>query len=190
MVKRVYLAGPEVFCPDPLGIGAAKKEMCRRYGFEGLYPMDTPVDHALPPRELGIVIMHADEMLMEQADFCIANITPFRGVSADVGTAMEVGWFRARRKPVFAYTNVPEPLTERVRQFFGGELMKRSDGVLADPEGNMIEGFEMTDNPMIEVPAIDSAGGIVIMKNVPHGYRFTDLAGFERCLLLAQTAGL
>src|SRR5258708_1028231 len=37
-----YLAGPEVFLPDAAEIGRRKKELCRRHGFEGLYPLDAP----------------------------------------------------------------------------------------------------------------------------------------------------
>ena len=32
---KIYLAGPEVFLPDAVQIGQAKKRLCAAYGFEG-----------------------------------------------------------------------------------------------------------------------------------------------------------
>lgn len=189
MTRRIYIAGPEIFLPDWAALGEAKKDLCRKYGYEGLYPMDPPVDHSLPPRALGVAVFHSDERLMEMADFAIANITPFRGVSCDVGTAVEIGWFRAARKPVLAYTNTAAALTERVRAVNNGTLITRPDGALADSEGLMIEGFEMMDNPMVEVPVL-VAGFEIVVTDVPHAERFRDLRGFERCLQMAASAGL
>ena len=40
---KIYLAGPEVFLPDAVGIGQAKKRLCAAYGFEGLYPFDNEI---------------------------------------------------------------------------------------------------------------------------------------------------
>ena len=37
---RAYLAGPEVFLPEAVAIGQRKKQLCAKYGFEGLYPFD------------------------------------------------------------------------------------------------------------------------------------------------------
>jgi nucleoside 2-deoxyribosyltransferase len=36
---KVYLAGPEVFLSEAIAIGL-RKELCSRYGFEGLDPFD------------------------------------------------------------------------------------------------------------------------------------------------------
>jgi nucleoside 2-deoxyribosyltransferase len=37
--------------------------------------------------------------MMQQCDLAIAQLTPFRGVSMDVGTAVELGYMHARGKP-------------------------------------------------------------------------------------------
>ncbi|HJW77212.1 MAG TPA: nucleoside 2-deoxyribosyltransferase, partial [Beijerinckiaceae bacterium] len=37
---KLYLAGPEVFLPEAIEIGRIKKDLCARYGIEGLYPFD------------------------------------------------------------------------------------------------------------------------------------------------------
>jgi len=34
-LKKVYLAGPEVFLPDAIDIATRKKRLCLEYGFEG-----------------------------------------------------------------------------------------------------------------------------------------------------------
>ena len=43
--------------------------------------------------------------MMEESDIIIANLTPFRGASADAGTLIELGWFLGRGKPAFGYSN-------------------------------------------------------------------------------------
>ena len=47
----------------------------------------------------------------------IANLTPFRGPSADVGTVYEVGFMRALGRPVFGYATTAEPFTRRTLDF-------------------------------------------------------------------------
>ena len=44
MMKRVYLAGPDVFLPTATALAAAKKKLCATYGFEGLVPTDKKLD--------------------------------------------------------------------------------------------------------------------------------------------------
>ena len=36
----VYLAGPDVFLPDPAGRAAALKSVCARHGLRGVSPLD------------------------------------------------------------------------------------------------------------------------------------------------------
>ena len=51
---------------------------------------------------------------MRSCDLLIANCTPFRGVSMDVGTAFEIGFMRALGRPVFGYSNTPADYAARV----------------------------------------------------------------------------
>ena len=37
---KIYLAGPDVFRPDVLEWADSVRELCRRYGFEPLLPVD------------------------------------------------------------------------------------------------------------------------------------------------------
>src|SRR5712691_13344403 len=37
---KLYLAGPEVFLPDPLAYAAQQRALCEQYGFTPLHPVD------------------------------------------------------------------------------------------------------------------------------------------------------
>ena len=55
-MKRIYLAGPEVFLPDAEQIGDAKKKLCMAYGYEGIFPLDNVLELNEPsPQENGLV---------------------------------------------------------------------------------------------------------------------------------------
>ena len=106
MIRLVYLAGPGVFLPNPRAYGEAKKRLCEEFGFEGLFPMDVELQlEGLRPDEQGMRISQGNEDLMRKCDFAIADLTPYRGISADVGTCYEVGFLRGLPRPVFAYSN-------------------------------------------------------------------------------------
>ena len=47
MALKIYLAGPDVFLADARRVGRRKQELCREYGFEGLFPLDK--DEAVGP---------------------------------------------------------------------------------------------------------------------------------------------
>lgn len=137
MAATVYLAGPEVFWPDPERAGRTKKAVCAAHGLRALYPMDTALDlDGLDPAGQAAAIFHANVALMEQADALIANLTPFRGPGCDPGTAFEVGFMHAQGKPVFAYSTDARDYAGRVR-----------------PDGMVIEDFGLPENLMLAVPA-------------------------------------
>ena len=92
---RVYLAGPDVFSPKALEIGREKKRICSQYGFEGVYPLDANFDvlsGLVSQVEIGHKTFDLMVELMDSCDLVIANLTPFREPSMDVGTAVEVGY--------------------------------------------------------------------------------------------------
>lgn len=126
---RLYLAGPEVFRPDAAAEGARLVALCREAGAEGLFPL-----HAE-----GVDIRQACIDMIEEADALVANISPFRGIHMDPGTAFEVGYAEARGKPVFLWSNDTRPLVERVPA--------RADG--RDGEGNLVEDGGRSENLMI-----------------------------------------
>jgi nucleoside 2-deoxyribosyltransferase len=180
--SRLYLAGPEVFLPDALAVGRAKQELCARHGFDGVFPLDASLDRSgLAKREQARRISMANEAAMRSCDALIGNLTPFRGVSMDAGTAFEVGFMRALGRPVLGYTNVVADYRRRAEAY-------RKAGVSvadADAPDVAIEDFDLAENLMIEV-AILASGGQVIRRGVPPGREMRDLAGFEACLIQAQ----
>ena len=87
MASRIYLAGPDVFLVNAVEVGRRKQLLCRQFGFEGLYPLDQ--DETV---QGAAEIFRANVALMGRADIGLVNLTPFRGPSADVGTAFELPW--------------------------------------------------------------------------------------------------
>src|SRR6185312_2349967 len=89
-----------------------KAAICTRHGVSGLYPLDNSVD--LTAADASLAIFKGNEAMMDSADAIIANLTPFRGPSADAGTVYELGYMAGRGKLCFAYSNDPTPYAERV----------------------------------------------------------------------------
>lgn len=175
---RIYLAGPEVFLPNARAVGAEKCRLAADAGLEGAFPLDAQLNlDALPAREQPQRISRANEDLMRSCDGLIANLTPFRGVSMDAGTAFEVGFMQALARPLAGYTNVAADYAERARRF-RARGPAGMDGDRADLE---IEDFGLAENLMIEV-AILSSGGRVVRSEVLPGTELTDTAGFAQCL--------
>ncbi|NUQ66009.1 MAG: nucleoside 2-deoxyribosyltransferase [Pirellulales bacterium] len=189
MRKRVYLAGPEVFLRNAESVFRAKREICQRYGFRGVSPLESHLDsEPLPQKELGWRISRSNEFCMRSCDLVIANLTPFRSPSADPGTAYELGFMRALGKPVLGYTNVCGTLRERTAQFFPEGLRARRPGKgLEDPEGLLVEDFDLIDNLMLD-GAVLSSGFPLIVIEAPPGEKFSCLAGFEQCVQQAARA--
>ena len=170
--RRIYLAGPEVFLPDPHAAAAEKKRICAEHGFEGVFPLDADLDlSALAPEEAGVRISRANEELMRSSDALIANMTPFRSPSMDVGTAYEMGFARALGLPVVGYTNVVLLFADRVAK------------ALPEGDGMAVEDFALGDNLMLDGAVIQS-GFTVVRKAVAEDALFTDLAGFAECVRL------
>ena len=124
------------------------------------------------------------ERIMRDCDAMIVNLTPFRGPSADVGSAYEMGFMRALGRPVFAYSNDSRSFLDRVAAFFGGAVRARATGEYEDPDGMAIEPFTLHDNLML-AGGIASSGGGLIAEAVPHAERYTSLVAFERCAAYA-----
>lgn len=175
---RIYLAGPEVFHPDPIALGRAKSELAAGFGFEGVFPLDASLDlNRLSKREQARLISTSNEDLMRSCDALIANLTPFRGASADSGTAFEVGFMRALARPVLGYTNCPDDYVPRA------EAVRRLPPLPFDADGPAveIESFDLAENLMIEI-AIEASGSRLFRHAAPTSQRMTDLTAFRLCL--------
>jgi nucleoside 2-deoxyribosyltransferase len=180
-MNRIYLAGPEVFHPQAKQLGVEKKDICARYGFVGVYPIDADLDLAnLTKREAGLLIGAANQDLIRSCQIVVANITPFRGPSADAGTVWEMGFAAGIGLKVSAYSNDPTPFAARTQSF----VRSRDDATASDErdaDGMLIEDFDLADNLMLE-SSISSTGGILVVAEAKSEAPFTDLAAFERCI--------
>ena len=175
---RVYLAGPDVFLPDPHARAAAMKAICTRHGLHGVSPLD---DFPDAPKEWSDMhepfrIARRNEAHIRSCAALVANLTPFRGPSADVGTVFELGFMRALDRPVYGWTNVIAGFAARTRGCLGVEAKTDRDGML-------IEDFPpLTDNLMID-GAISASGGTLIRHPAcAPAERWSSLDAFDACL--------
>lgn len=147
-LPRVYLAGPEVFFPESVraSLDERKKRILGDVGLEGVSPFDNALDLA-GAREPAQLTYDANRELMDKADGLIANLTPFRGPSADAGTIYELGYMIGRDKPSVGFSVCATPYNERV---------SRHSTVCAN--GADIEAFGLADNLMLDY-GLARAGG-------------------------------
>lgn len=141
-MKKVYLAGFDVFRADAAEYGQLLKRLCAQFGFEGLYPLDNAAPPGLTGHALAAWICRANLALIEQADCVMANLNPFRGLEPDSGTVFEVGYAVARNKAVWVYTDQMRPLVEQAG-------VANRDGQVVDAQGYTVEDFGMNLNLMI-----------------------------------------
>lgn len=149
-MAKVYIAGPDVFFPNKDEIFNKLSDLCRERGFIPVVPLQNqdaiPTD--LTPFELGKWIARACYSILAECDFVLAIVSPFRHVSADVETCVEIGIAVALEKPVYAYTNNTDKLQDKIRNS-GVKLRRFPNGSFHDESGNWIEEFDMPDNCMI-----------------------------------------
>ncbi len=175
---RVYLAGPEVFLPDAVAKGREKCAVAGEMGFDGVFPLDAALDlSGLSKLEQARRISLANEGLMRTCDALIANLTPFRGVSMDAGTAFEVGFMRALGRPVAGFANVTDDYATRARAF---RAARRIPGDCDGPDVE-VEDFGLGENLMIEIAIIES-GLSVARATVAPGQEMRDLTAFRTAL--------
>lgn len=139
----IYLAGPDVFRPDAAAWGARLKAFCAASGAIGLYPLDTVADRNDPD---PAAIRAANLAMIARCDAVVANITPFRGPSADAGTIYELGYAAALDKLIVAYSaDSSNDYAARVAAQGGGATAER------DRDDMLIETFDppLTDNLML-----------------------------------------
>lgn len=168
-MPRLYLAGPDVFFPTASAHARAKQSICFTYGFDCFTPLDgetIPSDIRMKPADIAQKIFDKNWKEMQSCDICVANITPFRSVSADSGTILEIGCFVAVGKPTYGYTTTNVLFSDRVRESF-------------PDDGMCIEDFGGVDNLMIDY-GIKKTGGFIERPNTVLPY--DSLETFERII--------
>lgn len=176
---RCYLAGPDVFLPDPEARGARLKEVCARHDIIGVFPLD-PLQAAEPEAWAALPqsgrIALRNEAHIRGCDLLVANLTPFRGPSADAGTVFELGFMRALGRPVAGWSNVAADFTARTLAHAG-----LPTAAARDVDGMAVEAFGCVDNLMID-GAVFASGGCLVVANVAAAARWSDLGAFEACI--------
>jgi len=178
-VAKAYLAGPDVFLPSAAEHARRKVAICAQYGIEGCPPLNEELDRlaALSKDEAWQAIYTKDLAMMETCDCVIANLTPFRGASADAGTLVELGWFLGRGRPVFGYSNSALSFADRSR---------KQVAAIPDPmPGLAVEGFGLADNLMIPGAVFQGGGHGIVLPPGAQDRAFDALDVFERCVALA-----
>ena len=144
-MKKIYIAGPDVFERDSIQIGQRYVKLCKEYGFEGLYPLDNVIDFNQEKQKIAQDIYKANKQLIDDCDIVIANLNSFRGKESDSGTIWECGYASAKGKKVYGYLYRE---TTYLEQFKEDEILAHGED-FCDLNGKMIENFDYSVNLMI-----------------------------------------
>ena len=156
---KIYLAGPDVFRENAVEHLNSLKELCSKYEFEGLAPLDNII--IVPEAEQGTpihsnLIFKANLEMIKQCDVIVANIEPFRGACIDDGTAWEIGCGFALGKKIWGYSG----------RYADMSLKDITEGyqwnsAIDTSEYTIIEDFGNSVNLMIADSIRDSGGEIL-----------------------------
>jgi len=151
MLKRIYLAGPGVFYPDPLAECERLKSICKDNGLEGVFPLDAELDLSKMNKQDGArAIYDANIDLIRSCQGMMADMQAFRGPGMDGGTAFEMGYAKALGLKIVGY-GCDGNYLDRTRRFYGKLMMQGS--IETDPSGLMVEDFDIGDNLMMSCSA-------------------------------------
>lgn len=148
MIRRVYLAGPDVFRPDAAEHGQRLVALCAEYGFTGVFPLAEALPALPTPQAIAAHIYQANIAHIESCDAVLANLDFFRGAEPDSGTCFEVGYALARGKRVVGYVPDAGSFAERIQRRQPQAL--GDDG--HDADGWRLEEFGLPLNLMLAVP--------------------------------------
>ncbi|MDX1960688.1 MAG: nucleoside 2-deoxyribosyltransferase [Leptospiraceae bacterium] len=160
-MKKIYLAGPEVFLPDATIFLEDLKKICSEHGFIGLSPFDSVLkSQNKTSLELAKEIYLGNVSLIQEADIILANCNPFRGAIVDDGTSYEIGHGFALGKKIYGYVNekmeLPKVVEKKIKTF------SHQSGFLIDEDGYLVnENFGNTINLMLEFAILESGGELI-----------------------------
>lgn len=147
-IRRIYLAGPDVFRPDAAEHGRRLVALCAAHGFEAVFPLDPSLPADLPPQQLAHRIYAANIAHIARCDAVLANLDFFRGAEPDSGTCFEVGYATALGKPVVGYVPEDGSFAQRIRQ----RHPQLAGAGPVDACGWQLEEFGLPLNLMLGVP--------------------------------------
>lgn len=202
-IMKVYLAGPEVFLPHAHTVFAEKINICKKYGLTAVTPFDNaPALENFHAQDAAQMIFTQNIAIIDGCDALIANITPFRGVHMDPGTALEMGYAFAKNIQVAAYTQDNRELIMRLSPnataFMASDVQphlhhpekfqNQEDNPLkpslrhVDNAGYLIENFGLSENLMVH-GCLSAQGRKTEGVSLPFAERFTSCLGFEDAVL-------
>jgi len=186
---KLYLAGPEVFLPDPLAHAAKQRALCEQYGFTPLHPVDNgptfgeqSVEALLRLYET-VKLYRADTRpslsglaseamrcamqiylgnirYVRECDIVVANCNAFRGALVDDGTAYELGLAHGLGKPTYGYIETALPTVQNVLKRYPCTI--QTDGIPMDQDGYLvIDDFGTAINLMLECGMLLGGGRLV-----------------------------
>ncbi|ADN09033.1 nucleoside 2-deoxyribosyltransferase [Sulfurimonas autotrophica] len=144
-MKKIYIAGPDVFEQNSIEIGKKLVKMCKKYGYEGLYPLDNVVDFSQSKHKTAQDIFDANIAMIQKADIVIANLNPFRGKEPDSGTVFECGFAYGLKKEVYGYLSH----TCNYLDSFNEDEKFAKEGYFCDDKKRLIEDFDYPLNLML-----------------------------------------
>lgn len=118
-MKKIYLAGPDVFKSNAKKHLDELKALCAKYGYEGLSPLDNVPMKSSEPSMVAASIYVANLAMIDSADIVMANLNDWQG-EPDSGTSFEVGYARAKGKEIWTYRDEAAGLCEW--EEFGGPV--------------------------------------------------------------------
>ena len=163
-MKRIYLAGPDVFKQNAAEYGEELKQICQKYGFTGLFPLDNEIKtDGLKPQQIALKIQKANIELIKSCDGVVANLCFFRGCEPDSGTVWEVGFASGLGKKVLGYTDDFRSLKEKTL-----EILKLEKNSKYDNKDLFIEDFSLSHNLMFaDIVCCDSfEKAIIKLKDI------------------------
>lgn len=154
---KIYLAGPDVFKSNAIQIGEDLVAKCEKFGFQGLYPLDSEIELSGDKYGDGKKIADANVNMIHDCDIVLANLSPFRGPSADCGTVWECAYAKGLGKYVAGYTDSHhEPMSDKNNGLTPKFISYKRRVIGKIPhDGMMVEDFASFDNIML-VHGIDS----------------------------------
>jgi nucleoside 2-deoxyribosyltransferase len=151
-MKKIYIAGPDVFDKNALEIFEIYKTLCELYGFKGLVPFDADIHYGLDNDILRSKIYSANIEMIREADIVIADMNNFRHGEQDSGTIFEIGFAVALDKDVYIHSTDNRSLLEKTKE--EDDKVYFEDGFWYDSNHMMIEDMGANYNLMISESTI------------------------------------
>lgn len=159
---KLYLAGPDIFLPTARARAEVQRELCSKYKFVGLHPLDNNIDVSDGDYKTAVRIQRADIAQIREADIIVANCNPFRGMCPDDGTAYELGFANALGKPSYGYLHDTDDLVKRTIAGYPCKPWANNPVQYVDQDGFLVtDAFGTRINLMLEVGMTDSGGRLV-----------------------------